>query len=375
MKSYIARALPVRARKAFTLVELLIVIAVIGLLVALLLPAVNAAREASRNTQCKSRVRQLALAMIGYESLHGAFPVSQTASGPSRSGSGCQGGFYSWQARVLPFIEESSLFERIDFEIDLATECNDGTNGLIDEGHPHAGVAMSVVESLLCPSDGFRGHHADVMGIESAPDNYVANAGWPSLSTGIAGDRVTPAKQNGIITVVNSRSKESWLRSAAVRAKQVKDGLSKTACISERLIQRGTTAASILSGPTQTLSFHLTERPRTLGQMVENCNSQQTHADLANSAYIGRFWLSGWAPTAPTYLHVMPPNTNHCHFGHSLRTGDFIVTPSSNHPGGINIAYADGHVAFLPDDIEPTVWWAIGSRNGHETLDERLLQQ
>jgi prepilin-type processing-associated H-X9-DG protein len=104
--------------------------------------------------------------------------------------------------------------------------------------------------------------------------------------------------------------------------------------------------------------------------MVERCNSRNTHADLLNSTYLGRSWISGWAPTAPTYMHVMPPNSNHCHFSHSFTTGDFIVTPTSNHSGGVNVAFADGHVAFIPNDIEPMVWWGMGSRNGGETISE-----
>ncbi len=84
-----------RRSRAFTLVELLVVIAIIGILVLLLLPAVNAAREAARNTQCKNNIRQLALAVVSYEGAHRRFPVSQTASGKANPDGECQGGFYS----------------------------------------------------------------------------------------------------------------------------------------------------------------------------------------------------------------------------------------------------------------------------------------
>jgi prepilin-type processing-associated H-X9-DG protein len=101
--------------------------------------------------------------------------------------------------------------------------------------------------------------------------------------------------------------------------------------------------------------------------MSERCDAEYTHSDLANSTYLGRAWISGWAPTAPTYMHLKPPNTNHCHFGHSFTTGDFIVTPSSHHAGGVNVAFADGHVEFIADDVDQEVWWSMGSRNGRDS--------
>ena len=80
--------------------------------------------------------------------------------------------------------------------------------------------------------------------------------------------------------------------------------------------------------------------------------------------------MSGWSPTGPTYMHVKEPNSNHCHFSHSFSTGDFVVTPTSNHSGGVNVAFADGHVQFIQDGIDPQIWWAMGSRNGRERISE-----
>ena len=359
-----------RCSRAFTLVELLVVIAIIGILVLLLLPAVNAARESARNTQCKNNIRQLALAVVNYEGAHRRFPVSQTASGQRNKDGSCQGGFYSWHARILPFIEAQNVFEEIDFKIDLADTCNDGDDGLISASHPHAKVSVTTIDTFLCPSDGTDLSQLDIMGIDTAPDSYAGNAGWPSLATGFQGERKTPAKYNGLINVVNPRRKNDFQPKQAVRAKQVVDGLSKTACVAERLIQQGRSQQQILEGSSKTLSYHLTERPRTMAEMADRCSPEHTHADLSNSAYLGRSWLSGWAPTGPTYMHVKAPNTNHCHFSHSFSTGDFVVTPTSNHFGGVNVAFADGHVRFIPDDVTPEIWWAMGSRNGRDLVNE-----
>ena len=100
---------------AFTLVELLVVIAVVAMLVSLLLPAVNAARGAARKTQCTNNIRQLALAFHNHHDAQGAFPLSQLGSGESDGHGGCRGGMFSWHARILPYIEEQPLHESIDF--------------------------------------------------------------------------------------------------------------------------------------------------------------------------------------------------------------------------------------------------------------------
>jgi prepilin-type processing-associated H-X9-DG protein len=149
----------------------------------------------------------------------------------------------------------------------------------------------------------------------------------------------------------------------------VTDGLSHTAAVAERLIQSGTNQREILDSPQALKSYHVTEIPRTLEKMAERCDPANSHADLARSAYVGRAWISGWSATAPTYLHLKTPNTNHCHFSASHSGGDFSVTASSHHPGGVNVLMGDGHVVFTPDGIEPRVWWALGSRDAGDTAD------
>jgi prepilin-type processing-associated H-X9-DG protein len=92
-----------------------------------------------------------------------------------------------------------------------------------------------------------------------------------------------------------------------------------------------------------------------------------THSDPVASAYIGCAWMSGWTPTGPTYMHPNTPNAHHCHFQNLDANVDFAVTPSRNHPGGVNVVMVDGHVEFISDDIKPRAWWALGSRDGGES--------
>jgi len=352
-------------RNAFTLVELLVVIVIIAMLIGLLLPAVQAARQAARKTQCTNNIRQLALAFQNYQDAIGYFPESQVGSGESDGHGGCLGGMYSWHARILPYIEETALHESIDFGKNMADSCTAGEDGTISQLHPNAVAAATEVAVFLCPSDGVTGTNDVVMGSANpASDNYAANAGWPTSTSGIDGTYESPMKYTGLVTLQNpARAELESLARSPVRIRNVVDGLSKTAAISERLIQSAIDRDAILDGDDRLKSFHITTGGRSLPDMVTSCDPSQTHADALQSAYLGRAWISGWSPTGSTYRHLKPPNTTNCHFGHSFTTGEFLVSPSSNHSGGVNVAMADGHVEFVTDDVEPRIWWRLGSRN------------
>lgn len=350
-------------RSAFTLVELLVVIAIIGLLVAILLPAVQAAREAARKSQCSNHIRQLALGFQNHHASKEYFPESQIGSGEPDGHGGCRGGMYSWHARILPYIEESGLHDSINFNMNMADSCTSGEDGTISQLHPNARAAATEVPVFLCPSDGVTGSNAAVMGLSNpASDNFAGNAGWPTKTTGINGDQES-SKYNGIVSLRNpARPDLTTLARSLVRIRHVSDGLSKTAAISERLIQSAVDRVAILEGDQRLQSFHITGANRALGQMVKRCSSTATHADAQHSAYLGRAWISGWSPTGATYRHLKTPNQTNCHFGDSFTTGESIITPSSDHAGGVNVAMADGHVKFVSDDVDAIVWWRMGNR-------------
>lgn len=353
------------SRDAFTLVELLVVIVIIAMLIALLLPAVQAARGSARKTQCTNNLRQLALSFQTHHDSQGHFPLSQIGSGDADGHGGCRSGMYSWHARILPYIEENGLFESISFDNNMADSCTSGQDGTISQLHPNALAAATEVSVFLCPSDGVTGSNGVIMGSSNpASENYAANAGWPTETTGVDGNRESPIKYNGLVTLQNPALPDlENLAGSPVRIRNVTDGLSKTAAIAERLIQSAVDRDAIESGNERLKSYHITTGNRTMGVLSERCSSTSTHADALQSAYVGRAWISGWSPTGATYRHLKTPNTNHCHFGHSFTSGEFLVTPSSDHQGGVNVAMADGHVRFVGNDVEPTIWWGMGSRN------------
>src|ERR1041384_5348025 len=122
-----------RHRHAFTLVELLVVIAIIGILVALLLPAVQAAREAARRMQCSNNLKQYGLALHNYHDVYKSFPIGGI-------GGWAADHYYklSWQARVIPFIEQAGIFSSIDFSKKNAADILVNGRPLLTMGPPYA---------------------------------------------------------------------------------------------------------------------------------------------------------------------------------------------------------------------------------------------
>jgi prepilin-type N-terminal cleavage/methylation domain-containing protein len=184
-------------RVGFTLVELLVVIAIIGILVGLLLPAVNAAREAARRTQCSNNVRQLALAMINYESALGQFPAGVTDDDDD-----FQDGLHNGLLAMLPYAEEQALYDRYDFGIDWKSGSN-----LV--------VAKAQVAILRCPNSN---------GVIEPDGNLDGAASDYALCKGDIAYLCGDALERGIFDL-----------NSATKIRQIRDGLSKTILLGEAL--------------------------------------------------------------------------------------------------------------------------------------------
>lgn len=355
------------ARRGFTLVELLVVIATIGVLVGLLLPAVQAAREAARRMQCSNNLKQLSLAVHNFESARKRFPVNQIGPGKADMSGGYSSGYFSWIVPILPFFEQGNLYSQFD----LLTNNGDGNSYKVSSSHPHAAAVASRIETLLCPSGTPSFNNAVILGSANpAPSNYTANAGWPSYSQGYAGERSAPGTFNGVIPLHNPSSVVGWHGSNHLGFASVTDGTSNTVLLSERLVQTGNSAAAINAGDKRLRSLHILERYETQPQIVRQMSS--SHAHVFQSAHIGRSWASGSPLVAPTHMHVQTPNSVIGHYNTSMDEGDFVITPSSQHTGGVNVALVDGSIHFVSDNVDSEVWWAVGARNDgrSETLTD-----
>jgi len=237
-----------RSRKnAFTLVELLVVIAIIGILVAMLLPAVQAAREAARRMQCSNNLKQIALAIHTYSGSFGSVPINYRPSGITYQSTYKT---YSWMQAILPYIEMGMLYDSMDQSQPLGTAT----------GSQNAQVAETVVSAYLCPSDA--GNNGGLLAersdgdttpayspdVERAVTNYKACCGnnfysgttWAYASpTGRwAGDYETLRHCNGVIcsnSYGTNPSIPAEVRENTTKPKQITDGLSNTIAIGEAL--------------------------------------------------------------------------------------------------------------------------------------------
>ena len=167
-----------RSDGGFTLVELLVVIAIIGILVALLLPAVQAAREAARRTQCTSNLKNVALALQNYHDVHKELPpaawVRPNASRPPNRVLTDNRLFWNWAIRILPYLEEQSLMDHLHSISRPPISKDTGTNNSVARG--------TEIEVMLCPSDTGRGNKFAGTNGNWARGNYGYNAYqfWPN---------------------------------------------------------------------------------------------------------------------------------------------------------------------------------------------------
>ncbi len=351
-------------RRAFTLVELLVVITIIGLLIALLLPAVQAARESARRLQCANNLKQIGLALHGYHNRCGVFPVNTT-------GATSNGGFSSWLALLLPDMDQMNLYDAIKWNTGMMDACNQTSPSqyhemAISQNHPNAKAAATVIKSYLCPSASWR--HSNAIGSAgAAPGSYAANVGWPRGSKGITGELPPLEQHNGFIGVnnPNPHAADPWQR-GAIAMLHITDGLSHTAAVAERLIAPEIGDDSLAWLPESLCSYCGGSGVElSLPKYVKYCNSVG-FPDTSYSKYHGRAWISGWTLAANTYMHVMPINQRNCHIHGGEDDGNNVVTPSSEHPGGVNVLLGDGAVRFVQENVDMNVWWGLGSRNGGE---------
>jgi len=352
-------------RAGFTLVELLVVIAIIGILVGLLLPAVQAARGAARRMQCSNNLKQMGLALHNYESAFKSFPTrsggtnSSTGTGLNNSNRGRLSAFIP----LLSFIEGGNQYTLI--------AAGDATN---PPGGPHAWANWAPWNTsppfMRCPSD----------------PGYINNTRTNSYALS-AGDMV-----EGLMSGVSNQARGVFSPRGSTRGYkfgEITDGTSNTIALSERLCQqsrteRGTNPVVVAANQVETV---LGTHTRVSGLI--------NTPSLCNSVVAGRFFVAGssiqarfgiaWQDANPMYVSfntVFPPNGPSCADGGI--NGDsvhLVIPPASRHTGGVNATLCDGSVRFLSNSIDTGnlnarqllsglsvygVWGALGSRSGGE---------
>jgi prepilin-type N-terminal cleavage/methylation domain-containing protein/prepilin-type processing-associated H-X9-DG protein len=313
-----------KKRSAFTLIELLAVIAIIAILIGLLLPAVQKVREAAARMKCSNNLKQLGLATHGYHDAMNQLPPGwdfATSWGPL--------------GLVLPYIEQDNVYKTMDTLKPLTDAVN----------VPGTKVPVSI---YLCASD----KQNPVPSIGGAT-NYHANNGNIPIFV-IARGLNVGEQPNGVF----------YTGSQKITITGITDGTSNTAFASERVLGDGNMGAvspleDTFNGPNGAPG-----RPANADEAYTWCQS----VDVTNPAnQFPIFMGAPWAHGQHSYQHIIPPNGRSCGWLVSLRAA---MTPSSRHTGGVNLLLGDGSVRFVRNSIDIPTWRALGSRNGGEVLGD-----
>jgi prepilin-type N-terminal cleavage/methylation domain-containing protein/prepilin-type processing-associated H-X9-DG protein len=361
-----------RRRSAFTLVELLVVIAIIGVLVALLLPAVQAAREAARRSQCSNNLKQIGIALHNYHDTYGVFPPRRGGTGSNTNNSARFDGNYDRKSGfifLLPFMEQQPMAQQIE-----AGGVADSNGNVIAPGGPAGWYGnanwipwRTQLKVVYCPSD-------NIVGLGTG--NNAKNSYAFSLGDTITGHNSATAATRGVF-------------GGSQRCKgfnHITDGSSNTIALSERVYH----TQSAFRAATQDDVRTMTAQEPAVSTNPSACLAWASGKFYIPSAQVkGRFgavWTDGQAERVG-FVTVLPPNGPQCvnDANANADSNGGVLSAASYHPGGVMGVFCDGSVRFLNDNINtgnlalapvatgPSpygIWGAMGSTSGGESISQ-----
>ena len=366
-----------KTRIGFTLIELLVVIAIIAVLMALLLPAVQSAREAARRIQCSNNLKQIGLALHNYHSALGSLPPGAALSGIALA----PGLYATWepnlsaQAMLLPYLEQSPVYNALNFN--FGAEYDLGMNST---------AVLTIVAGFLCPSDPNAGAHLN-------NNSYYACIGTTTdymFTPGIPGGANWYGTSPNV-TFVGSTG--LFAQAVSYQIADCGDGTSNTVAYAESLLGDG--LAQSVWGPAITppsryrgnMVFDADpgddlnrphdafQNPALVMTLLQNCTSmfQSTATNIGSDH--GYRWAMGVTGYS-MFNTIQTPNDPQYPFSACRLDGSatdypdsgFAYGSSSAHPGGINVCFGDGSVRFIKNSVNRTIWWSLGTKANGEVI-------
>ena len=330
-----------RRRFGFTLIELLVVIAVIAILIALLLPAVQQAREAARRIQCKNNLKQFGLALHNYLDAYSTFPPSFCFS---------TAGSWSVHGRILPYMEQANAFSQVRLDLDWANPINEATH-----------VAQLKVPSYVCPSDpnGDRMHYAGPDEGNIRPQNYGVNFGTWKIY-----DPVTNSGGDGV-----------FYPNSMTRSADIVDGMSNTLMVAEVKTYQPYFRNTADPGPIAPSAVSFVTALSGEAKYGPNLDDNAGHTEWCD----GPVHQSGFTTTFTPNTKVPYTDSgitydidfNSRYEGTSTTQTTYAsITSRSYHAGIVNIALTDGSTRTVNQNIDLKIWRALGTRAGSEVVGE-----